>query len=1077
MRPVKLEMSAFVSYADKTVIDFSRFESGLFLIAGDTGAGKTTIFDAIMFALYGQASGQNRQTSDLHCDKRDKSEDTVVALEFTRRGSLYRVERRIHYPKKQGKQNTYGPGRQDALLIPPAGEPVEGAARVTREITGILGLDADQFSRIIMLAQNEFVKFLRSGSDEKMAIFSRLFDSSEYVYYRNLLEGAQKRLREERRKSSEALRNLMEITFIPPSADELEELAPAGHSSNVYNPALYNAEAPELPDRLKLLTDMEAERLEERRRERRILNENISRLNTGKGYAETVNRELKELEEARAGKAALELRTAEAEERRSRMARAADYLHSVKPVVLRAEEAEARHRGTGKTIERLSEELEKFEADRQAAEEAAAREAEREPELRSLTGRISRLQEQMERYRELEQLEADRAEAQRNAEEAAARLEAVSSELVREQEKEEELRSRIAELEDAGARAESMRSRHGRAEQTCRLLKDKNGILNEIKEVRCIEERLEARREQLKRISRSALELSDRYNILYRRFIEGQAGIIAGELRLAIERDSEAVCPVCGTHLDCGRMDDLAGRSESTPGSDEVDAAAESFRAAEEKRAGLSSEIAALETSAEGGRSSVLRRLVQLELPDFDMPGTWGELNSANRAEAIVAAAERFRDTAEKELKEAERLVSERAECRSLLEKSTDRSLRLKEAAQKLSAERKAAGSEAEMKQALIEDKSSCLEYGSRKEAEDACIRAEKAQREMLESSRQCALRLQELIESCSDVRGRLREAEDRLASETKELAAIHRELETAVADCGFDSIEEAEAAGAPSGCGDGEAWLLQEQKEITEFYEAVRHNNERIQKLAEDTEGKTYTDLTALDSELSSLESDYERVNSSCSSLEAILSNHRSVLAGAARLRTELDRTEPAWRRIDRLAELASGSSGEGGRLSFDRYVMGAVFREVLEMANLRIDYLSGGRYSLQHSLEGERRNSAAGLEIEIADNRTGTVRSSKSLSGGEQFFTSLSLALGLSDVVQNHAGGTQIEALFIDEGFGSLSEPVLDKALDVLKQLAEGDRMVGIISHVDRLDESIPQKLRVTNTEDGSRITMITE
>ncbi len=152
----------------------------------------------------------------------------------------------------------------------------------------------------------------------------------------------------------------------------------------------------------------------------------------------------------------------------------------------------------------------------------------------------------------------------------------------------------------------------------------------------------------------------------------------------------------------------------------------------------------------------------------------------------------------------------------------------------------------------------------------------------------------------------------------------------------------------------------------------------------------------------------------------------------------------------------------------------MGTMFREILAMANRRLELMSGGRYELVHKVGAERRNAKAGLEIEVLDKDTGVQRPSGSLSGGESFFTSLALALGLSDVVQNHAGGRQMDALFIDEGFGSLSDDVLDKALDVLNQLTEGDRLVGIISHVDKLDESIPQKIRVRRGEKGSSLSL---
>lgn len=143
--------------------------------------------------------------------------------------------------------------------------------------------------------------------------------------------------------------------------------------------------------------------------------------------------------------------------------------------------------------------------------------------------------------------------------------------------------------------------------------------------------------------------------------------------------------------------------------------------------------------------------------------------------------------------------------------------------------------------------------------------------------------------------------------------------------------------------------------------------------------------------------------------------------------------------------------------------------------MANRRMEQMSGGKYELIHTVDAGRANAKAGLEIEILDHNTGQTRRSESLSGGEKFFTSLALALGLSDVVQNHAGGRQMDALFIDEGFGSLSDDVLDRALDVLEQLTTGDRLVGVISHVDKLDESIPQKILVSGSERGSRIEMV--
>ena len=188
---------------------------------------------------------------------------------------------------------------------------------------------------------------------------------------------------------------------------------------------------------------------------------------------------------------------------------------------------------------------------------------------------------------------------------------------------------------------------------------------------------------------------------------------------------------------------------------------------------------------------------------------------------------------------------------------------------------------------------------------------------------------------------------------------------------------------------------------------------------------------------------------------------------------KAKLSKTDYASKILSKLSDLASGSNGEGGKLSFDRYVMGATFREVIEKANIRLEIMSGGQYQLIHQMEAGRKNAKAGLDIEVLDRNTGIQRESASLSGGESFIVSLALALGLSDVVQSHSGGQALDTLFIDEGFGTLDDGVLDKAVQVLESLSDGSHhLVGIISHVSRLEESIPQKIVVRNSDKGSSL-----
>ena len=275
-----------------------------------------------------------------------------------------------------------------------------------------------------------------------------------------------------------------------------------------------------------------------------------------------------------------------------------------------------------------------------------------------------------------------------------------------------------------------------------------------------------------------------------------------------------------------------------------------------------------------------------------------------------------------------------------------------------------------------------------------------------------------------------------------------------------------------PIGDADGERWLQEQTKAVHDYAGDCRNTRDRIGELEKKTAGKTFTDLDALDAGIAAKNEEKTAADAEYNAGDSALKAHQAILRKAKEYKAALASTDAAWRRLSALGTLAAGSVGEGGRISFDRYVMGAVFREILDMANRRINVMSGGQYELVHKKDSDRKNAKAGLEIEVLVTGTGKSRPSSNLSGGEGFYASLALALGLSDVVQMHSGEKKLDALFIDEGFGTLSQDVLDKALDVLDQLSAGDRLVGIISHVDKLDESIPQKLRVTCDEKGSHV-----
>ena len=1056
MRPLSLEMTAFGSYAETTVLPFEQLKRGLYLVTGDTGAGKTTIFDAIMFALFGVASGNDRKGDMLHCDHAPKSVDTEVKLRFSQDGREYTVTRRIHFAKKRGTEDQYGSGTVSALLQEPERPPLEGADRVRERCEELLGLNAEQFRKIIRLAQGEFKEFLRADSDKKNEILGQLFDNSLYLRYQNLLQGARDTLRDRRSRWSEKLRLLMLTEFRPPEGLDPEELEG------------FQPEHPALLENLRCLTEREQRELDESRAARAALHSRLTALHAQKGAAESVNALLRQRESEEEHLRALEARAPEVEGRQARLQRADAAFRKALPALQRTEQARAALESLLAEIESQKERLDLGrrtldEAQRTLDGDAAARQ-----ELETVTNRIGLLESQLPRYGELKRRQAAGETAKTAARGAGEALSARGSALAGVKEAQQSLRERLAELENAETEAQSCAFRSERAEELLEELSGERGIQRELNAIRRQESELEREKETLLARTGEAAEAAERHAALYRRFIAGQAGLLADTLRGELNEKGTADCPVCGSRLCRSHLGQLALRREDTPGEDAVNRAKDGLARAEQARGEQQIKTRALAARVETGKQTLLARAQRL-LPDC---GGWDRLDDGVFLPAAVKRAAQDAKDAAAALAAARKRQREREDCRRQLQEKEQTRQSLEERIEALRAEEQKQLLAAREAEAAVGEIRKQLSFPDESAAAAEKTRLEERQRALASRLHAHEEALAAARQRCAQLEGGLREKQGsveklRLAREQ----ALTEQART-LADCGFESPEQVREALTPMGDGDGDLWLKREQGLLSDFAAERKHCREQLSALREQTAGKSLTDLETLERDLQELQMGWERANETCLAREALLQQHRGILERAEEAKSCLSRSEGAWRRLDNLASLAQGVNSEGGKLSFDRYVMGAVFREILEAANLRMERMSGGRYELIHKLGADRRNAKAGLEIEVLDHNTGLQRGSATLSGGETFFTSLALALGLSDVVQNHAGGKRMDALFIDEGFGTLSDDVLDKALEVLNGLSEGERLVGIISHVDKLSESIPQKILVKHGEKGSTL-----
>ncbi len=994
MKPLTLEMTAFMSYAAHTTIDFTLFHNKQVLIAGDTGAGKTTIFDAMTFALFGRASGTVREPKDFHCDRVGKEVDTLVRLSFEEAGKVYTVTRTIHYPKGR---SGFGEPKLDATLefssieLGSASEVITGASRVTDRCCEIIGLNHEQFSKIVMLPQNDFVKFLHANSKERGEIFSKIFDNSEYVYYSNLIDGARKTLKERRDDDSRRLGSLMNQTFLQPTSDKVSQ-NPSLSGDEIPDAGRFLPNNPQLIDNLRALIDSEAQLLGELIDRRDQILQEGNKQTAAIKIAESFNRTMDDLDRAR------------------------------------------------KSIEEQSAELE-------AARSAVQQDEAAKPELEDLKARITSLNEEIKLYTEVEGLERKLNAEEKKASGYSDEKTEAETKLATLATQAEQNRRRIKELANIEAVLAELNAKRDQAKSYCDTFAGVEAAIDEIHED---EKTREHESRELIRLTESAAALNTQHSRLYQAFIGGQASIMSGELHRRLAEAGEATCPVCGTHFANGQHPLLHASITTTDASDaplktsevtliteqesviptqaDVEQSKSEFDAAEAARSEKRTSVERLAAGIEASKKSAILRAMDIPGVTAEVPTntswthqsslTWDELSKSEILEDIRNKLSSNWKALDAQASDAKSKQDEKKSLETKLEDAEEAKKTLESEIKEYEKLIKVAEAEAGKYDALIKEKRKSLTCTNLQAAESEAGKLEAKRDEITNAMESNAKTLARTKETFDTLQGSI-------SAKEAQRKAIEAELKTSGIEISQDN---------------------------------------RV-------------NLTKMKAERDDLRARWNEANDECTSMEIRLQNHRDVSSKAKEITSSLAKTDEPYKLISTLADQAVGSSGEGGKLSYERYVMGAFFREVLEAANQRISYLSGGRYELVHKIEGNRANAAAGLEIEVLDHTTGVARSSNSLSGGEQFFTSFSLALGLSDVIRNHAGGVQIDALFIDEGFGSLSDEVLERALEVLSNLASDGRMVGIISHVDKLEESIPQKIRVKSTDRGSEVTIIAE
>ena len=1033
MRPLSLTMCAFAPYAGSEHVDFNALSSNLFLVCGDTGAGKTTIFDGISYALYGEASGETRTADSLRSQYAPPELETYVDFVFSLRSKTYTVKRSPGYKKlsaRTGKETATNP---KAALTLPDGKVIANPMAVNAALIELIGLSRSQFSQIAMIAQGEFRKLLLAKSGEREAIFRDVFGTGRLKDVQTALKTRAQQeyaaYAEEKRSMEQAMRTVrtdpQEERYAPLSSIHAED---AGRFLTLLDELL--TEDAQRQDALKLaLTQAE---------------ETLSKQQIALASAVEDARLLEQLARAQEGWAAQEQLLPQMQRDKQHLLLGERANAEIRPLQLLYLQSKKAREAMAQEAQLLQREIDALIAPLQESAAQYAKEQAREPLREEARQNIHALEALLPEYGRLELLHQAASEAARQAEQLRASLSLCRTDAAVQAEQSEQLSGALRALDaipiDAlRLRAQAAAGRCGAIASAMQLHKEaeaqKAALFALQQEYAHTEARLSIA-EQEARAAETA-------------FLRAQAGLLAQTL------EPDAPCPVCGSPS----HPSPASLPPDAPDEATVQRKKWSYEQLHGQAVDLSRRAAAASAKWEAQQNSFTQAAAALFATPIEEP--------------FAAALEAEEDTAQAALQEltqsiaaAEEKLAERETLQMQHIDATQRQQTLATQAESLEVNLK----EAELRavQQAAERDALCvrLPHPGKAEAQQAL----RVQRETLQTLQaaleQSAQRHAKLEREQNDASAKLSSLLLRLPEAEKSEAEAYNAYTQAISAAGFP--EEAAyllALRTP------EEWKA-ERSRLARYGEAREAARSALQQAEQAAAGKQRTDLSLLQAAVLEAQAQKDAAAEAHASIVERIRHNRSLYQSLDSKQERLQRLWSGYSKYKRLSDTANGELPGRPRLTFERYVQARYLDEVLLSANARLYQMTGGQYELVRRQTPNDLRVQTGLDLDVLDHYSGKPRAAYTLSGGESFLAALSLALGLADTVQRYAGGIQLDAMFVDEGFGSLDGEALERAVRILSGLAGGDRMVGVISHVEELKARIESRIYVKKTTAGSHI-----
>ena len=1050
MRPVQLELTNFGPYR-KEVINFTQFDHApLFLIGGDTGAGKSTLFDAMTVSLFATTSG-DRNVEEMRSTFAGPEDDlTKVTFYFQQGNHLYRIERVLQQERAKRDGGTTIQKATASLVIVDkiGGQEIEKLGdkikEVSDQIEQILGLNAEQFKQIILLPQNDFSRFLKEDSKTKTQILKKIFGTGIFDRFQKSLE---ERLRQSN-KDMDKRQAQLDGYFASQVWSE-EELA-----------VLAQTPASEKLARLEEFLSRRQESLTGQKSILKDAHEDLAKLQKSLQIAQDVAKIFQELEQAK------ERYRLEIEEGAQGQAEAKSHLEELQ-FAQGLQETISSLKQYQKQLLQLEQDFEiaqeKLKAKEQAFEEVKAQKEtlatqsegflQKEGKLGAWKEAIIYAQSLVQEQEKIKQSSANYKRLEETYQQASKEIELLSQSL-------SDLEANRLSLESLHEAEKLLQSvSYSVDKQLAQDLKEIEGLNQELAKTEKRHQTLSLDIDQVQEILKK-LEEQLRTTLASRRQL-----MIA---QLQAELEDGQPCMVCGslehpkvdgTQADEAALKDLMDQVEELQAQKEKQVATLSNRQAtlsevETKRQDMLDQVAKVKLTLEKHYQE-LEEQVKGQF-DFDFSEDYG----ADRGQALLSAVEKHYQELQKryEKEEADR-VHYQNELGRAQEKATDLTKSYQEA-------------KAALDQAKERLKDLQVAHPELESVEVYQERISLAKQELDLYNKQ----IKENSEAYNQLHADIQGIKGQLESLTKSKEKTSQETKHLLAE--LNQSLKAEGA-LTNDLEQIQLWLLEVNKQaipklqaqLTSYQTLKQELQTQISKGKELLQNHEKPDLAALTQEVQTSQESYDKQLAQVSVMEKGLKDATATYQAAKTLQ---DSNQEAFKAHQELSDLVKVVKGENtaltGRLNLEVYVIRQYFQQILDYANANyIGLLTDNRYSFVLSEEGRRARDHFGLDINVYDQLTGSERSVKSLSGGETFIAALAIALSLSEVVQNTSKGAVVEALFIDEGFGSLDKEALTKAITVLEQIGE-NRMVGVISHVDDMKEGIAQQLAIIKSHDGS-------